>query len=280
MRLPTCLLRVVVTALVAGLAVASATGIGTGSGSYFAQAATDARTLDLVWISDSSGWGAASFYAREISRDLGVRVRVHDLWKDGLSAADVLWYLRNSLTEWIPAVRDAEVIVVYGNPAGLGDPNVNRGYCTLVMSPHPPAVFKPSAKYIATLEAIYKRIFAIRKGAPVILRTYNTYVPVVAQAPPKAVGDIPPISWKQAGIVEQCTKAQEVYTRAIATAAAAYHVPVADTYKAFNGKNHRQDPVAKGYIQPDGIHPSNAGRAVIASTLANLGYKQVKPPTD
>lgn len=243
-----------------------------------ASAGETSKPYDLVWISDSNGWGAASFYAREISRDLGVRVRVHDYWKGGLPAADVLWYLRNSSTEWIPAVRDAEVIVVWGNPTGLGDPKVDRAYCVVDMSPPPPAVLKSSGRYIAALKAIYKRIFAIRKGAPVILRTYNTYAPVIAQAPPKAVGFIPPISWKQAGIVGPCTKAQEALSKSIATAAAAYHVPVGDIYTAFNGKSHREDPVAKGYIQPDGIHPSDKGRAVIAKTVAALGYQPVKPP--
>jgi lysophospholipase L1-like esterase len=44
-------------------------------------------------------------------------------------------------------------------------------------------------------------------------------------------------------------------------------VPVADVYKAFNGPAHLEDPVDKGYMPGDNIHPSDAGRAVIAETL-------------
>jgi lysophospholipase L1-like esterase len=74
-------------------------------------------------------------------------------------------------------------------------------------------------------------------------------------------------------------KSFETFSWAISQAAKAYHVPVADVYRAFNGKSHREDPVAKGYIKADGIHPNNRGRAVIAKTIAALGYRKVAPPS-
>ena len=236
------------------------------------------KPLDLLWISDSSGWGVASSYAREIKQALRVPLRVHDQWEGGLPAAEILNRLRNpriDFTGSIGQIRNAEVIVVYGNP--FGTEIVKGGDC--VTSNKPPAEVGPPAwpKYIATVKAIYKRIFEIRKGAPVIMRTYTMYVPVLYHAPSQA--DFPSVtSWAKAGIIDVCTRKFEWYAWAIRQAAAAYKVPVADVYTAFNGKTHREDPVAKGYIKPDNEHPNAKGAAVIAKTIAALGYKPVKPP--
>ena len=266
----------VFTFLVVGLAaVLAAVALGVGSGSVSGQAAAAREPYDLVWISDSSGWGVASVYARYISKERKVAVRVHDRWEGGLPAMEILKRLRTpriDFTGLIRLVRDAEVIVVGGSPAGLEI--VKGGDCAT--SNKPPAQVGPQAwpKYIAAMKAIYKRIFEIRKGAPVILRTYTYYVPVLYHAPAEFPGVT---SWQEAGILDVCTKKFEWHAWAIRQAAAAYKVPVADVYTAFNGKNHREDPVAKGYIKPDNEHPNGKGAAVMAKTLAALGYKPVRP---
>ena len=108
------------------------------------------------------------------------------------------------------------------------------------------------------------------------MRTANWYVPAISHAPSNPF--YPHVSWDQCGITAVCTRKFECFASAIAKAAAAYRVPVADVYRAFNGADHREDPVDKGYIDTDGIHVSDAGRAVFAETLAALGYEQVKPP--
>lgn len=129
--------------------------------------------------------------------------------------------------------------------------------------------------YIAALKAIYKRIFEIRKGAPMILRSYTYYVPVIAHAPAELPGVT---SWDEAGITDICTRKFEWHAWAIRQAAAAYRVPVADVYTSFNGKTHREDPVAKGYTKPDNEHPNARGAAVITNEVAALRYKPVTPP--
>lgn len=247
----------------------------TGSGS------PQGQPWDLVYISDSSGWGVARFYARRIKQDRGVTVRVHDEWQGGLPAVTILERLRTPGDPWARLVRNAEAIVVYGNPAGLGIKTVDAGGCSCrpANGCRAPLAFNARSwrPYVATLKAIYKRIFELRAGKPVILRTANWYVPMVSHPP-----DLPlffaHMSWEQAGIVDACTREEESHSAAIARAAAAYRVPMADVYTAFNGPDHREDPFAKGYLQADGIHPSDAGRAIIAQTLAALGYKQVRPP--
>lgn len=268
------LLTILVAGVLAvGVAVVLATAVewGTGSGSPTGQTAAARQPDDLVWISDSSGWGVASVYARHISQDRKVTVRVQDGWEAGLAAFELREWLHTP--GWVSKIRQAEAIVVYASPASLEI--VKGGDC--IFSNKPPLYVGPKAwpKYIAAMKAIYKRIFEIRKGAPVIMRTYTMYAPTIAHAPP---GGYAVKSWKDAGIAGICTKKWESYAWVIRQAAAAYQVPVADVYTAFNGKNHREDPVAKGYLQPDGVHPNDKGRALIAKTLAALGYKPVTPP--
>jgi hypothetical protein len=267
-------LIVVVAGVLAAVAFATAVHGVTEPASASGRAVPASEPWDLVWITDSTGWGVAPFYARQIKQTRGVAVRVHDEWVGGLDAVTILRRLRTPSDPWTSLVRNAEVIVVYGSPVGLEI--VRGGDC--VSSSAPPRVVGPRAwpKYIAEMKAIYKRIFEIRKGKPVILRTTTAYVPVIHHAPNSPF--FPPKSWDKAGITSICTKKWEWYSWAISKAAAAYRVRVADVYTAFNGKTHLKDPVAKGYIQSDGIHPNNEGRAVIAKTLAHLGYKHVTPP--
>jgi lysophospholipase L1-like esterase len=231
--------------------------------------------LDLVWISDSVGWGVAAFYARHIRNDLGVPVRVQDRWEGNLSAAAILSRLRTRGHEWIPLIRNAEIIFVSGNPIGLAR---NKGGDCVSTGCTPPVASTRAdwQRYTAGLETVYRRIFQIRNGKPVILRTGNWYVPTISHAPSSPF--YPHVSWDGCGITAACTREFELFSWAIAEAARAYRVPVADVYTALNGKDHLQDPVGKGCIQADGIHLNNKGRRIVAKTLAALGYSNVKPP--
>ena len=268
---------IVATLVGAVVAVALATTVhgAKASASASAQGMPTSEPWDLVWITDSTGWGVAPFYARQIKQARGVPVRVHDEWVGGLAAVTILERLKAPSDPWLRLVRNAEVIIVFGNPVGLA---VDKGGGDCITNLASPRLVGRQAwpKFIAGMKAIYKRIFEIRQGKPVILRTTTMYVPVIHHGPNSPF--FPPESWDEAGVTEICTTHWESFSWAISNAAAAYKVRVADVYTAFNGKTHLEDPVAKGYIQADGIHPNKKGRAVIAKTLAALGYKQVKPP--
>lgn len=262
-----CVVGLAVAALLA-TAGEGATGAGRAPGR-----AASGEAWDLVWITDSSGWGVAPLYARRIEQARGVRVRVHDEWVGGLRATNILARLRSPSDRWVRLIRAAEAVVVYGSPQGLEI--VKGGDC--VTRSDPPLVVGPRAwpRFIVAMKTIYERIFEIRKGEPLVLRTTTQYVPIIHRAPSSPF--FPQKSWDAAGVTRRCTRKFEWYSWAISKAAFAYDVPVADVYTAFNGKTHLGDPVAKGYIQPDGVHPSNKGRRVIATTLADLGYEPVGP---
>jgi len=63
----------------------------------------------------------------------------------------------------------------------------------------------------------------------------------------------------------------------IREAADEYGAGTASWYDAFNGTDHDEDPVEKGYIGPDGMHQSLVGQKVQAEVLHALGYAPIIP---
>jgi lysophospholipase L1-like esterase len=46
----------------------------------------------------------------------------------------------------------------------------------------------------------------------------------------------------------------------------------------FNGPGHDVDPAEQGWMASDGIHPNDAGRAVLVEALAAAGWEASEPP--
>ncbi|HSJ58623.1 MAG TPA: GDSL-type esterase/lipase family protein [Anaerolineae bacterium] len=232
----------------------------------------DKATWDLVLLSDSSGWGVADLYAAYLEEDLDVTVAVHDLSAGSLSAGSVLAALRGERSVYplsvdVPGlVREAEVVVVYGNPVdSISASHPGDWHCTPGQVPYvrdcAPEVFDA---YRADLEAIYAEILGLRGGAPVLIRAFDAYNPLYSV-------------YREHAVYDECVSCWEKYNEAIRQAAAAYHVPVARVFDAFNGANHDEDPRDKGYIGADGIHATAQGHQAIADCLRELGYEPVEP---
>jgi hypothetical protein len=232
----------------------------------------DLEEWDLVWVSDSSGWGVAEIYADYIEQDTGKTVVVHDLWVGGLSAEDFLDALNGeqsayrNLNEAVALIPDAEVIVVYGNPEkSKAEDNPWDWYCLpgkeFYVNDCEPDVFD---LYIQHLDEIFEKIFELRDGQPTILRAFDAYNPII----PNRVG--------QPGY-EDCIWCWGNYNAAIHEAAQTHNVPVALVADAWNGIDFMRNPVEIGYTQGDGIHPSDLGAEVIAQLLRELGYEPVEP---
>lgn len=225
-----------------------------------------AEAFDLVWFSDSSA-AFGQQMAQRIGDTKGVAVRLHDFWgSGGLGSATFI----KDLIE-IQAVEDAlksaEMIVLYANPGGTKAFDESTNVCFALETapadvPKVPAA-AAFADYADRLRAIYDRIFMLRGGSPVILRAVDAYAPVVA--------------WKAAGVDTYCTGLWETWTTVARDVAAEYRVPMASMYDAFNGPGHDLDPVERGYIGSDGIHPNDAGRQAQVDVLAALGYTPVEP---
>ena len=232
---------------------------------------------DLVYISDSEGWGVANKFADNIERDTGKTVQIHDYAIGGLSALRVLQALQSdpeSLSDikfksLQADIAEAEVIVFFANP--LGDPSkggVQGGMdkCIVPRLGHPPEnctlqLYEP---YIENLKAIYEEILALRNGKPTIIRAVDFYNPLISEH-------------RKLNMEIECTQCWEIFNTAVRQAADAFNIPFVSVYDVFNGLNHDEDPREKGYIGTDGRHTSKQGQQVIADLLSKAGYEPVEP---
>jgi hypothetical protein len=223
---------------------------------------------DLVWFSDSTGFGLADLWGERIHDELGVDVNVHDFASGGLSAIQVLEWLGDgddslpNLKEWL---AEAEVVVVYGNPEESGA-TTDIGTCVDTdATPRPAPIHNSVADwqpYGDALAQIYDIIFDLRGDEPTIVRAMDMYNPVIAD-------------WRAAGIEPECTAAWEMMARTVRETAAKYDVPTVSMYDAFNGIDHSEDPRVKGYITYDNQHTNDAGKAAMVEVLDSVGYEPI-----
>lgn len=251
------------------------------------------KTWDLLVMSDSSNWGVGAAYAKLIAADQHVKVRLHDCWIGDNSVRNELSRIRFNSTvvpylpsssctgRWQQLIREAEVIVVYGNPVDSRPPNgawdgpnsyfmfVEGTYQNYTGHPARLAAYRAAIKkscapttftrYKADLGALYDTIFKLRGGRPVIMRETDFYIPIYAAV-------------QMAGLKETCRHCFENGAAAVHQAAKAQGVPVASSFDALNGKDHQSDAATRGYIQPDGIHLSFKGAQLVAKALRQTGY--------
>jgi hypothetical protein len=230
-----------------------------------------AEPWDLVWYSDSGGWGVAELWAGKIEEELGVEVRVHDHAVGSLSAVEVLESLSgpttgfNRLGDTRDEVAEAEIVVIYGNPRDSGAAD---GLETCVSTDTAPRDPPPSYSgeglepYREILHSIYERVFELVGDRPVIVRAIDLYNPVIAD-------------WRLAGIEAECTAGWEAWSDSIGAVAAEFGVPLVSMYDAFNGPDHSEDPRLEGYIASDGEHLLPPGREVAAAALHEAGYATI-----
>lgn len=65
--------------------------------------------------------------------------------------------------------------------------------------------------------------------------------------------------------------------RHIADSATQHDIPFARVHDAFNGTSGAEDPISRGYILNDAIHPTDSGHSVIAGLMEELGYNPISP---
>jgi hypothetical protein len=191
-------------------------------------------------------------------------VRVADPASGGLSAGAVLGKLDRPGIQ--AEVREAEIILVYGNPTKSGMVHTSETCMSADLTPREPPSLQTEADwepYRENLREIYERIFALRGGQRTIVRAMDLYIPVLAP-------------WREAGIEPECRPNLELFSAAVRRVADEYGVPTASMLDEFNGPGHDQDPVARGLISGDGIHTNGAGRTVMVDVLDALGYKPVE----
>jgi hypothetical protein len=223
--------------------------------------------IDLVLISDSSGWNVAGIYAGYLEEDLGIKVNVHDYANVPDTAREVLLALNgegesrgNLMMDKLPdVIKEAEIVIFYHNPEGSG---LSQDVGCIPPQFYAPDEISPElfAPYQADLEAIYEEIFALRSEEPIMVLAFDAYFPYYYW-------------WEEAGVFDQCLTYWELYNQAIHAAAEKYDIPVAPVFDTFNGENHDQIPFDNGLISPDKMHTTPEGAKLIADLLWDLGIK-------
>jgi hypothetical protein len=242
---------------------------------------------DILILSDSSNWGAGDPYGKLVAADRGVQVNVNECIVGGLSAAELLEGLKDAENKkcaghsWGDRFREAEVIVIFGNPQGSPPPDGSWegpnawGACLRGSIAYQGgdavklAAFQEQAlqscapqtfsSYQDTLGEIYSRIYDLRQGRPVILKATDFYIPLHS-------------SWTAGGVNDVCTACLANLAEAVRQAAEDSGVTLVSTMAGFNGPDFMDDPVEMGFIHVDGIHPSAAGGELVARLLQASGY--------
>ena len=215
---------------------------------------------DLLYIQDSLGFGVADLYAERVVEELGVGVRVHNKAIGNLSAVTILDRIRD---DWVELVRDAEIIVLFGNPRGSGyTSDVEICVSGSTVKREPPVHYSKAdwEPYQNVLEQIYAEIWRVRDRDPLVLRALTFINPAIS-------------AWREAGIEPECTAALEAMNRGIAEAAETGGATLVSTYDLFNGLDHQEDPREKGWIGADGIHLSTDGMRAVAEALVAVGFE-------
>jgi len=233
---------------------------------------------DLVVLGDSSVSGLGEAYAKLIEEDLGVKVTLHD-YPMAMSMGVILRALRGDSggsfqrQKWPQLVgQDAEVVVLWGNPWDSVGEEAGAAVGTCVMAllqtasaPPVGCTAEAFAPYKADIGAIYDEIAKLRQGRPIIILGTDIYNPLVS-------------TWREQGIDEACNACWEAMSTAARQAAEEHGVPFVSRYDALNGPNHDEDPRAKGFIDEDGEHPSEAGSQFTAELLLAAGFPYAELP--
>lgn len=208
-------------------------------------------------VLDTQG-GYVVRYRAYVQSDTGHEVTLTNLGQNGWHSGDLLNALKNDAT-FRSAVSSADVLTfdIGGNDLLHAIDLFQKGTCG--GQDNQDCMRQAVASFGPNWDAIVQEILSLRDKNHTIIRTMDIYDPFVAQEMVRGV--FPVIK----GYLDQVN----VH---IAASAAANGIPMAQVYQAFNGPNGDQDPVAKGYLTVDGIHPNDAGHKVIADLIRGLGY--------
>lgn len=225
--------------------------------------------FDLVFISNSYGWGVADRYAEHAAEALGLPVTVHDYATGNLEAETALAFVRDErVPKLSDQIRNAEIIVVIGEPE---IPPTGEGWSRCMTSstrkqtPPDPYTESDWAPYRETLNDLFSEIWQLRNGAPTVMRAFTFPIPNIA-------------AWREAEIEPECASIMAAMTDVVRETAEANGYTVVRLDDIFNGPGHDEDPREKGWIGADGIHPNADGIPVIADALAATGFEPTAQP--
>lgn len=234
--------------------------------------AGDASALSYVALGDSlavgsgdgGGGGYVARYRDDLATDLEAPVVLQNLGVGGSTSQDLLDSLTtDSMVQ--SAVADADVVTfdIGGNDILIALFAFKGGTCGGADGQD--CLRQAAAGFDANWPAILTQLRMLNHGA--MMRTMTYYNSLIVDLDP---GD------GTAATVKPYLTALNATIRSTAPNAG---IAVAEGITAFNGRSGNEDPIAKGYIDADHIHPSPLGYDVLGEAFHGLGYSPIPGAT-
>ena len=245
--------------LLAGCGGSSSSPGGTSSDRWQYTALGDSLAFGVL---DTQGGGYVHRYRDDIATDMGATVSLINLGVNGAHSGDLLNSLKND-----PSFRNnvaASQVVTWDiggddilHAFNLFQNNQCGGVDNL------DCVRSAVSSFMVNWDAIIRQILALRSTNNTIIRTMDIYNPFVGRLVLQ-------------GTFNTLEPFLDQVNQHIAASAKANGIPMAQVHLAFNGPDGDQDPILKGLITVDGIHPNDAGHKAIADAFRALGYAPLK----
>lgn len=226
---------------------------------------TNGTTLQYTAMGDSLAFGILDTqggyvirYRNDVVSDTGFGISLINLGVNGAHSGDLLKSLTSD-----PVFRNnvagAQVVTwdIGGDDLLHAINLFNQGTCG--GTDNQDCMRAALSDFLTNWDAIVQQILALRSTNNTIVRTMDIYNPFVVELMVKG----------EYNTVEPYLDQANAH---IAASAAANHIPMAQVHQAFNGVTGTDDPLSKGLLAPDGIHPNDAGHQVIAEALRALQY--------
>lgn len=226
-------------------------------------------TWNYTAMGDSLAYGLWAFpgnsyvsrYRNYVQTDYNVTANLNNLGVNGWTSNDLLNALLTN-TNFRNGVINAHVVTwdIGGNDLLAARSSYKAGSCG--GADNQDCLRSTLASIKTNWSAIMREILLLR-GSNVIVRTMDMYNPYIAT-------DSSSNTWPNDGGLNdyQAFKPYlDELNSYIRTTATINSIPCARVFVAFNGAGGTEDPVGRGYISFDGLHPNDTGHGVIATQM-------------
>jgi hypothetical protein len=212
---------------------------------------------DYVILGCSIGTWWYSYYQAHMESDLGITLAIHNYYVSGQPLADLYKNLLNneSLRD---DIRKAEVITI---GIGFFDMYFSPFFHKYINGLSDDNQLEQKIKvFRETYDLMLDEVVKLASTSHTLIRIMDLYFPDVRRH-------------REMGIYSISKKYWMKFNECIHESGLLHGIPVAHIFEAFNGLDGEDDPILKGYISGDRLHPSRQGLELIAEEFLRLGYK-------
>lgn len=223
-----------------------------------------------------SAEGYVPKYQQYLQTDNGVSVTLYNLGQNGWTSANLLNALRTDFV-FQNAVSQSQVVTW---DIGLNDfKNARSRYKSRKCGgkDNQDCLRSAVATFKSNWDGILIEILSRRSVSNTVIRTMDIYDPwVQADKATNTFADNREPVESRGNDFQVLKFYLDQINNHIASTASNHFIPYAQVYAAYNGANGDEDPITKGYIASDGLHPSTAGHQAMANLLRALAYAPVR----